>query len=293
MKLTQKIFTSTYFSTYGFVVFCCLLVLLWNNAHTKFYVSYTELHVLLFVFLVLLFATVLLIWKFPEHPLLHTMLVVSQLILISWLINFTAIFTPFTMHDDQIASWDHFLQFNLLPILQARSQYSLLVSANYLFYLTPIFALGALPIFLVMTGNPERVQVFALTYLFALLFGYALFYFFPANTSPIVVYPSHYFSAEQIQSFVRFQAIHTHRAVSSDPAFPYVGFPSFHAIWLTLITYFYRPFAEKIALTYGILLIVVTLLSGWHYLVDILAGILLAFISIILAEGLSQPCEFQ
>ncbi len=59
---------------------------------------------------------------------------------------------------------------------------------------------------------------------------------------------------------------------------PIVALPSWHTIFAVLGALVWRPlrFASPIALAWSALIVVSTLTTGWHYLVDVLAGIAVA-----------------
>jgi membrane-associated phospholipid phosphatase len=72
-----------------------------------------------------------------------------------------------------------------------------------------------------------------------------------------------------------------------------VCFPSFHVVWAILFAsalWGFRSLRIPTALVSG-MVILSTMTTGWHYVVDVLGGILLAIISILLAKGLTQRMD--
>jgi membrane-associated phospholipid phosphatase len=69
-----------------------------------------------------------------------------------------------------------------------------------------------------------------------------------------------------------------------------VCFPSFHVAWAILIAaalWGFRSLRIPVALVSG-MIILSTMTTGWHYFADVLGGILLAIISIVIANRLMQ-----
>jgi hypothetical protein len=72
-----------------------------------------------------------------------------------------------------------------------------------------------------------------------------------------------------------------------------VCFPSFHVVWAILFAsalWGFRSLRIPTALVSG-MVILSTMTTGWHYVVDVLGGILLAIISILLAKCLTQRMD--
>jgi membrane-associated phospholipid phosphatase len=70
-----------------------------------------------------------------------------------------------------------------------------------------------------------------------------------------------------------------------------VCFPSFHVIWAVLCVYAFWGFRwlRFPALILGSIIVVSTISTGWHYFVDVLAGLLLAGIWLRLARMVAFP----
>jgi membrane-associated phospholipid phosphatase len=69
-----------------------------------------------------------------------------------------------------------------------------------------------------------------------------------------------------------------------------ICFPSFHVIWAILFAqalWGFRYLRIPVALLAG-LIIMSTLTTGWHYFVDVLAGILLASFAVLTAKMLNR-----
>jgi membrane-associated phospholipid phosphatase len=67
-----------------------------------------------------------------------------------------------------------------------------------------------------------------------------------------------------------------------------ITFPSFHTIWAILLTVAYRqPVARACSGVLNGVVILATLTTGWHYLSDVLAGILICLV-ICWASGLLE-----
>jgi membrane-associated phospholipid phosphatase len=73
------------------------------------------------------------------------------------------------------------------------------------------------------------------------------------------------------------------RHFDSHPAiYGVVCFPSFHVIWAILCAaalWTYKPLRVPVALVYG-LIILSTMTTGWHYFIDVVAGAVVALLSL-------------
>ena len=68
-----------------------------------------------------------------------------------------------------------------------------------------------------------------------------------------------------------------------------IAFPSFHVTWAILLTYACRAkkiFFYPVAL-YNLILIISTVLLGWHYAMDVIGGVVLAIAGIAAGEWVS------
>lgn len=72
---------------------------------------------------------------------------------------------------------------------------------------------------------------------------------------------------------------------------PWMCFPSFHVVWSVLCAYSLWPirWIRWPAVVLSILIVVSTMTSEWHYLADVVAGLLIAALTIYIAERMVAP----
>jgi membrane-associated phospholipid phosphatase len=69
-----------------------------------------------------------------------------------------------------------------------------------------------------------------------------------------------------------------------------VCFPSFHAIWAVLCGYAFSGFRRSVRIPVYVLaalMLLSTVTTGWHYVIDVLAGLMVAGVSLVIARRLA------
>ncbi|HLB56107.1 MAG TPA: phosphatase PAP2 family protein [Coxiellaceae bacterium] len=156
------------------------------------------------------------------------------------------------------------------------------------FFRTIYFSLGIelilVPILLTVFCARKSLSVFYIAEMSTMIIGSTIYFFFP-TMAPSGIIHSPYFSHMQDDTSIRFYQLH-HFLTPTSYDGGLIAFPSFHVIWAILLTYACR--AKKIFLypmaIYNFILIITTVFLGWHYLTDVIAGIILAAAGIIFAE---------
>ncbi|GAH00450.1 unnamed protein product, partial [marine sediment metagenome] len=66
------------------------------------------------------------------------------------------------------------------------------------------------------------------------------------------------------------------------PIVEVIGFPSFHTIWACIIAYTFRKrtWLFIVAIIYALLVMISTLTTGWHFLASVIAGVVVAALTI-------------
>ena len=185
-------------------------------------------------------------------------------------------YTPFAPIDASLAHWDAALGYDTVAVLaRVASHPWLRFVLNRLYESTDLFLiLAPLPAFLRDDRRVMRVYLRAMIYAF--LAGSLFYYFFPSS-GPARFFRSPDFLPLQRATFMKFQQVHMRLPVTT-----YLGgmiaFPSFHVAWAALTTYAARPDRRlfRAVAVWNALVIVSTVLLGWHYVVDVPAGLLLA-----------------
>jgi membrane-associated phospholipid phosphatase len=163
----------------------------------------------------------------------------------------------------------------------------MLVSASYPL-LPPLLAVAVL--FPALLGRVKSARELLLANLIALAIAAPLFALVPA-VGPW--YPSH-FAPSASQTYCQ-QLLFSMRApgpyLFATQGSGVVCFPSFHVIWALLSAralWCFRMVRIPAAVLAG-LIVLSTLTTGWHYFVDVLAGVVLAGISSAIAARSLQP----
>lgn len=195
-------------------------------------------------------------------------------------------FTPFQNLDAWFYQMDRHLGYNIIVVMDAVAKTHGIKYMSLLIYKGLTWELFLFPLLLALLNERQKLEIFFISALLSVLIGSTIYYFFP-STDPSSVLHSPYFLSRQLLVVQQFDALHHYHNVAHADA-GLIGFPSFHTIWAILITY---PFIHRKILLYPIamlnlLVIASTLTLGWHFLVDDLAGIMIAIFSIAAAEYL-------
>lgn len=154
--------------------------------------------------------------------------------------------------------------------------------------------IGAAIILCTVYYGRRRGLQFVGTILVAYYLALALFYLWPSQ-GPFYLCPTHFsdFPSDllayeiQKQSLANSSGIWNHvrlRYISTDY---YIAFPCMHIVQPLIVMWFLRRWKRMLMVlaAYDLLLCVAIVLLEWHYIVDILAGGLVAALAIILVDG--------
>lgn len=192
--------------------------------------------------------------------------------------------TPFHRVDDFLAKLDLSMGINTPVLMAWTARHPYIHKILEMGYDFLYLELIAVPLILPFFEGNKTVSHFFITMLLAFIIGTTIYYFFP-TAAPASVFHSRYFMSGEHATFLKFYNIHHYHAVSSGDG-GLIAFPSFHVAWAVILTC--AVFRKKwlfIPLTMiNILLIISTVLLGFHYLVDVFGGILLAALAILLVQ---------
>jgi membrane-associated phospholipid phosphatase len=189
--------------------------------------------------------------------------------------------------DALLAHWDRRLGLEVPAVLAALDRYPILHSALEISYdgLIPlIFFALVLP---VLCDQLAAVKEYILANVFSAVIAMPLFAAFPA------IGPWYYYgyapNAEQERTTQIFLAL------KSEAGFTLghwnlagiVAFPSFHTIMavLSAVALWRIPYVRWFAALLAGLIVVSTVTTGWHYVVDVLAGLAIAALALAAARG--------
>ena len=191
--------------------------------------------------------------------------------------------TPHSRIDSLLNQLDQSLGFNLPRLMNWTWSKDIYVYICNYAYNSWVFQVTLIPILITALGKYKR----ALRYYFSFTFSYALaeliYYFWPTTAPATVVHNNHFSISQQhlVQNFILMRAGNTHLL----PTTGLISFPSLHvagAMLIIMLTWKNKILRWPILLL-NIVLIYATMGLGYHYLVDVLAGMLIACTSFYLS----------
>ncbi len=183
--------------------------------------------------------------------------------------------TPFFPIDKYILTFENGLNIDLVSILKWTTQHPhfkvLLISV----YDSLPYQMSFIPLFIIALGRIQLIREYYFLLLSTVLIGFLIYYFFP-TTAPASNMNSPLFAANQIATGLKFNQIHSHIIPTTNEG-GLIALPSFHVIWAILCVYLLKQWKIPCILLGLInsLLILSCVLLGWHYPVDVLAGVVI------------------
>ena len=185
-------------------------------------------------------------------------------------------YSPFARIDAMLARWDAGLGWDTVAVLRWVALRPSLRSFLNGCYNTTELQLVLAPFVAAYAHDRRRLRVLIYGTVYSSIAGSLIYYFFPSS-GPAGVFQSPDFLAVQRLTHLKYEQVHHFQPVTTLLG-GLIAFPSFHVAWSVLATYAALPrprlFAALVVL--NALVIASTVLLGWHYLVDVPAGILLA-----------------
>lgn len=217
------------------------------------------------------------------------------IIFISVLINFFSMaiqYTPFQLHDAQVLQWDLDLGFNQIAIINWFHQFPVFINLLKISYSIMITQVFAAPLVLALLQQQRRFDVFINVCLITSIIGYVFYYFFP-TAGPADTLSSVYFTQAMAEIPIRFYDVQ-HYIPNNHIAGGIIALPSFHVIWAICVAYSFKNYKMIFypLLAWNTLAIIATIALGWHYLIDVIVGILLATFAIMVAEKKAKTQDY-
>ncbi|MEO1945863.1 MAG: phosphatase PAP2 family protein [Candidatus Thioglobus sp.] len=188
--------------------------------------------------------------------------------------------TPHTRIDASLEKFDLAMHFNLAATMNwINNGHDRILSISNFAYHSWLWQLLLLPTVITVIGSYKRVITYMLGFTIACAIGGGIYYFWP-TTAPATVVHSHYFTQDQynlVKDFIMMRQ----GATKLLPTEGLISFPSFRVIGAVL--FMILCWKNKIILipivVLNLILIYATLALGYHYLADVLAGIIIAVFS--------------
>lgn len=213
--------------------------------------------------------------------LIHILAYYGLLAMLALITN-AAQYTPFQLIDSQIANAEfRILHIHLTDIVAWTHQHIFLGKILAQIYNSLSLEMVIVPLFLIATLQHSYFYEYMILMLLTALLGFGFYYFFPSN-GPASLFESHYFTASQIATGIKFADVHHHIQPSTLEG-GLIALPSYHTIWAWLSTYAMRNIRPlyRVLLGYNGTIIAACILLGWHYFTDLLGSLVV----LLLAHG--------
>lgn len=140
------------------------------------------------------------------------------------------------------------------------------------------------PLVLALMMQKRAIRVLFISLLISFVIGTTIYYFLPTMAPASMFYDPH-FALQQHDTFIKFYEIHHYLTVTTSEG-GLIAFPSFHVVWAVLLAYAFRhkKYLFGPMIVFNAIIILSTIMLGWHYLTDVISGVALAAISIGAAE---------
>lgn len=197
-------------------------------------------------------------------------------------------YTPFPLIDHALAKADMLMGFHSLKVLNWTYAHPHVKHFLSLMYDMVGYQLFVIPLMLAFWLDKKAVEIFLLSIIASYLIGTTIYYFFPTAGLTAVFSSPHFLPGEH-ETFKKFYDVHHHIPFSFTGG-GMIAFPSFHVAWAVLLTYAcrHKKWILYPLIVVNIAIIVSTFMLGWHYLIDVFGGLLLAVIAIVIADRIYQ-----
>ncbi len=187
--------------------------------------------------------------------------------------------TPFPTIDKGIISFEEFFGIHMSSIMTWTNEHSNFKILLGIIYDSLPYQMSILPLIIIAAGRFYLIKEYYFLLLFTTLLGFSFYYFFP-TTAPASMINSPFFSPAQIATGLKFNQIHHHITPTTNEG-GLIALPSFHTIWALLGVYLLKEWTVPcvLLLIINCFLIASCVLLGWHYVIDIIAAIILVAIS--------------
>lgn len=192
--------------------------------------------------------------------------------------------TPFPIIDHQLLKVDEYLGFSTQGLMAWVHQYPWLLKILEHVYAYLYLELAFTPLLLALFNDRLAVDRYILATFVAALIAIVIYYFWP-TVAPAGVISSPFFNQDQLGLVQRFVEVH-----NSQPVTVFVkgliAFPSIHVASSLIILVAWRkyPWIFFPLIVINSLVVFSTVALGYHYLVDALAGFMLAFLALIISR---------
>ena len=274
--------------SFSCIIGACIIKLI-NPIHYQ-YVNIISMHTMIYAALFLIILLIAAGHLKSFAPFSGKILMTVVLTALPFISGFSGegpiLLTPFHTIDSWLLHVDKLMGFSTNDVMNYVHQYPWLVkllTAGYesLFPWQMLFA----PLLLTLLGHYDRTK--RLT--FAMILGSitaGMIYFIWPTTGPASVVHNQFFLESSHELVARFQSIHKNLMPTTTHGLGVIAFPSCHVLYATIITLMLRPVKYLFypAIAVNAVLIMATMALGYHYLADVIAGIIIAIITLQLTK---------
>ena len=193
--------------------------------------------------------------------------------------------TPYSLIDLKLLNIDKLLHISTKDLLIFTYQHPALYQFLQISYALLNFELTIILLSIVIFYDKKTQNQFIFLLLFTSFVGFNIYYFFP-TVAPAGIIDSPLFLPEQKATSLKFFQIH-HYLDPTTMKGGLIAMPSFHTIWSMLCQYYISKRSNLlgyIILPLNVGIVIACLLLGWHYMIDILASIVIVLGSIKLSN---------
>ncbi len=133
-----------------------------------------------------------------------------------------------------------------------------------------------------LVGDRRPLEVFVQRFMLSALLTVAVFYAYPA-AGPFEAF-GYELNGAQARYMEHFEGLRAGEmdTFSLQQAEGLITFPSFHATWAILLALgcWHRPWLFALSAVLNGMVLIATLTTGWHYLADVFAGVIVALVAV-------------
>lgn len=207
---------------------------------------------------------------------------------IAWATNAIQ-YTPFTPIDSTLIALENYLHINLFVMVTWTNKHPFFKQLLESIYNSLPLQMTFFPLLVIIMEKYELLAHYLTGLLATALIGFTVYYFFP-TTAPSSMMQAHLFNASQLATGIKFYQIH-HYINPTTLEGGMIAFPSFHVIWAWYSLYLLKDWRPLffIMMPINFLLMLSCFLLGWHYVLDVVASLVLIVVLHLLFKSGDLP----
>lgn len=232
-------------------------------------------------------------WYRREPTFILVLSVLNHLVLFGWsymVLLYAGASLGRPLIDDSLVQWDRYMGYHEPAVVDWAHSHPTLDRWLNVAYNSLLIQTGILIAVLGLSGERNQLESFMLRLMVSAIIVALVFLIFPA-VGPFQTY-GYAPDAGQARYLDHLLHLRSGERLTVTDAEPegLITFPSFHTTWAILLTaaVVHRRIPLALGLLLNVLVIVSTLTSGWHYLSDVLAGLLVAAATIPITNWLER-----